>query len=213
MNVNFEYSKTLACEGSILMWLFLVPYAGPILAIIGLILLLRSLKEFSGYYQDEKIYSEALIGIKYYVVAIISIAVAIGAIIAGAWSATHFTDVFVFTAGFGVGLIVFFAGLVVAFVFFVLASLRLRVTFNALADHSGESTFRTAGTLLFIGSILTIFIVGLLFILVAWIFATIGFFTMKSRQYQQYNAQPNGYTAPPTPPPHANAINQNGTQV
>jgi uncharacterized membrane protein len=214
LNVNFEYSKTLACEGSILMWLCFIPYAGPILAIIGLILLLRSLKEFSGYYQDEKIYSEALRGIKYYVVAVIAVAVAIGAIVAGAWSATHFTDVFVFTAGFGVGLIAFFAGLIVGFVFFILAASHLRLTFNALADHSGESTFRTAGSLLWWGSILTIvFGLGLLLILVAWIISTIGFFTMKPRQYQQYNTQPNNYTAPPTQPTQEKTFNQNGTQL
>ncbi len=213
MNVNFEYSKTLACEGSILMWLFFIPYAGPILAIIGLILLLRSLKEFSGYYQDEKIYSEALRGIKYYVVAIVAVAVAIGAIVAGAWSATQFTSDFVFTAGFGVGLIAFFAGIVVAFVFFVFAASHLKTTFNALADHSGEPLFRTAATLLWLGSILTIvFGIGLLLILVAWIIATIGFFTMKSRQYQQYTVQNNGYT-PPSQPTQANTINQNGVQV
>ena len=209
MNVNFEYSKTLACEGSILMWLFLIPYAGPILAIIGLILLLRSLKEFSGYYQDEKIYSEALRGIKYYVVAIVALAVSIGAIVAGAWSATHFTEVFVFTAGFGVGLIAFFAGLVTAFVFFVLAANHLKTTFNALADHSGEQLFRTAGTLLWIGSILAIILVGWLLILVAWIIVTIAFFTMKSRQTQQYTAQNNTYTPTPPAPP----TQPNGTQV
>jgi uncharacterized membrane protein len=213
LNVNFEYSKTLACEGSILMWLCFIPYAGPILAIIGFILLLRSLREFSSYYQDEKIYSEALRGIKYYVVAVIAAAVAIGAIVAGAWSATQFTDVFVFTAGFGVGLIAFFAGLVIAFVFFVLAASHLRVTFNKLADYSGEHLFRTAGMMLWWGSILTIvFGVGLLLILIAWIIATIGFFTMKSRQYQQYTAQNNTYT-PPTQPTQANTINQNCVQV
>ncbi|MGD6932949.1 MAG: DUF996 domain-containing protein [Candidatus Bathyarchaeia archaeon] len=212
MNVNFEYSKTLACEGSILMWLCFIPYAGPILAIIGLVLLLRSLKEFSGYYQDEKIYSEALRGIKYYVVAIVAVAIATGAMVAGAWSATHFTDVFIFTAGFGVGLIAFLAGLVIAFVFFLLAANHLKTTFNALADHSGEQLFRTAGTLLWIGSILAIILVGWLIILVSWIIVTIGFFTMKSRQYQQYNAQNNTCT-PTTPPTQANAINQNGVQV
>jgi uncharacterized membrane protein len=213
MNVNFEYSKTLACEGSILMWLCFVPYVGPILAIIGLILLMRSLKEFSGYYQDEKIYSKALTGIKYYVVAIIAAAVAIGSIVTGVWTATHFTDVFVFTAGFGVGLIAFFVGIVVAFVFFVLAASHLRNTFNSLADHSGESSFRTAGTLLWWGSMLTIVLVGLVLIPIAWILATVGFFTMKPRPYQQYNAQPNNYTAPPTQPTEAKPNNQNGTQV
>ena len=213
MNVNFEYSKTLACEGSILMWLFFIPYVGAILAIIGLILLMRSLKEFSGYYQDEKIYSQALTGIKYYAVAIVAVAVAIGAIVAGAWSATQgfMPDAFQFTAALGVGIIALLAGFIVAFIFFILAATHLRTTFNSLADHSGENTFRTAGSLLWWGSILTIvFGLGLLLILVAWILATIGFFTMKPRQYQQYNAQQNNYTAPPTQPSQSG---QNGTSV
>ena len=44
MNVSLEYSKTLAGEGAILLLLSLVPYAGWILGIIGVILLLRGNK-------------------------------------------------------------------------------------------------------------------------------------------------------------------------
>ncbi len=104
------------------------------------------------------------------------------------------------TAGFGVGVVAFLVGLVVAFVFYVLAASHLKRTFYTLAEKSGEDSFRTAATLLWIGSILTIIGIGLLLILVAWIFATIGFFTMKSRQYQQYTPQPNGYGATPLLP-------------
>lgn len=193
MNVNFESSKTTAIEGSILVLLSLIPYVGWVLGIVGIILLLRSMKEFSSYYQDEKIYQDSLTGIKYYVVAIVAGAVAIAAFTVGIWTATDFTSEFVLTAGFGIGLAAFIAGLVVAFVFYVLASSHLRRTFNSLAEKSGESSFATAGTLLWIGSILTIIGVGLILIFVAWIFATIGFSTMKSRQYQQYASQPNGY--------------------
>jgi uncharacterized membrane protein len=198
MNVNLEYSKTLAGEGSILLLLSLIPYVGWVLGIIGIVLLVRSMKEFSNYYQDEKIYHETLTGVKFYIIAIVAAAVAVTSIVLGAWSATHFTNIFTFTAGFGIGLIAFFAGLVTAFVFYVLAALHLRKVFNILAEKSGEQSFATAGTLLWIGSILTIIMVGLLLIFIAWIFATIGFFAMKPRQYQQYNAQPNGYTQPPT---------------
>jgi hypothetical protein len=52
----------------------------------------------------------------------------------------------------------------------------------------------------FVALLLTIVVVGLLLIFVAWIFTTIGFFTMKSRQYQQYSPQPNGSTPPSTQP-------------
>jgi len=198
MNVNFEYSKTLAIEGSVMLLLSFIPYVGWVLGIIGVVLLLRSMKEFSGYYQDEKIYQNALTGVKFYIIAVLAAAVAIVGITIGVWSATGFTADFVLTAGFGVGVAAFLIGLVVAFVFYVLAASHLKRTFYTLAEKSGEDSFRTAATLLWIGSILTIIGIGLLLILVAWIFATIGFFTMKSRQYQQYTPQPNGYGATPT---------------
>ena len=83
-------------------------------------------------------------------------AVSIAAITIGVWSATGFTADFVLTAGFGIGLVAFFAGLVFAFVFYVLAASHLKRTFNTLAQKSGEASFSTAGTLLWIGSILTI---------------------------------------------------------
>jgi uncharacterized membrane protein len=197
MNVNFEYSKTLAIEGSVMLLLSLIPYVGWVLGIIGVVLLLRGMKEFSGYYQDEKIYQNALTGVKFYIIAILAAAVAIVGLTIGVWSATGFTADFVLTAGFGVGVVAFLVGLVVAFVFYVLAASHLKRTFYTLAEKSGEDSFRTAATLLWIGSILTIIGIGLLLILVAWIFATIGFFTMKSRQYQQYTPQPNGYGATP----------------
>jgi uncharacterized membrane protein len=201
MNVGLEYSKTLAGEGAILLLLSLVPYAGWILGIIGVILLLRGMKELSNYYQDEEIYKNSLTGVKFYIIAVVAAGVAIAAFTVGIWSATgfNFTNGFIPTVGFGIGLIAFLAGLLIAFIFYILAATHLRKTFNTLAQKSGEASFTTAGTLLWWGSILTILLVGLVLIFVAWIFATIGFFTMKPQQPQQpYNPQQYAYT-PPSP--------------
>jgi uncharacterized membrane protein len=208
MNVNFQYSKTLAIEGSVLLWLTAVPYVGWVLGIIGIVLLLRGMKEFSNFYQDEKIYQDSIAGVKFYVIALIAAAVAIASITLGVWSATGFTSNFVFTSGLAVGLIAGFAALVVAFVFNVLASLHLKKVFNTLAQKTGEGSFNTASTLLFVGSILTIIGVGLVLIVIAWIFATIGFFTMKAPQHQQYSPQPNGYSQSPpfTQPEQGNTV-------
>ena len=212
MNVSFEYSKTLAGEGAILLLLSLVPYAGWILGIIGVILLLRGMKELSNYYQDEEIYKNSLTGVKFYIVALVAAAVAIAAIIIGVGSATGFTfkTGFVPTVGFGVGLIAFFAGLIVAFVFYVLATSHLRRTFNTLAQKSGEASFTTAGNLLWWGAILSIILVGLVLIFIAWIFATIGFFTMKPQQQQPYNPQQNAYTPPSSQPEQGKTIESKG---
>ena len=61
----------------------LVPYVGWVLGIIGVILLLRGLKELANYYQDNEIYQNSLTGVKYYIIALIAAAVAITAIVIG----------------------------------------------------------------------------------------------------------------------------------
>ena len=210
MNVNLQYSKTLAGEGAILLLLSLVPYAGWILGIIGVILLLRAMKEFSNYYQDEEIYKNSLTGVKYYIVALVAAGVAIASLVIGIWTATGFkftTGNFVPTVAFGAGLIVFLAGLIIAFIFYILAASHLRQTFNTLAQKSGEASFTTAGNLLWWGSILSIILVGFVLILIAWIFATIGFFAMKTPQQQSYN--PQQYATPSSSQPEQGNITEN----
>ena len=207
MGTSFEYSKTLCGEGSILLILSLVPYVGWVLGIIGVILLLRGLKELANYYQDNEIYQNSLTGVKYYIIALVAAAVAIAAILIGVGSATgfKFSSNFTPTVGFGIGLAAFIGGLVIAFIFYVLAASHLRKTFNTLAEKSGEHSFATAATLLWWGSILTILLVGLVLIFIAWIFAVIGFFSMKSQQQQpnapqQYSYNPPSNTGSMAPP-------------
>ncbi len=186
MGTSFEYGKTLAGEGAILLILSIVPYVGWVLGIIGVILLLRGVNELSNYYQDNSIYENALTGVKYYIVAIVAIAVAIATLIIGfasfGFNFTSFPSIV--PAGFAFGIVALIAGLIVAFIFYVLAAVHLRRALNTLAEKSGEQSFATAGTLLWIGAILTIIMVGLLLIFVAWIFAVIGFFSMRSKQQQ-----------------------------
>ncbi len=212
MNVGLEYSKTLAGEGAILLLLSLVPYAGWILGIIGVVLLLRGMKELSNYYQDEEIYKNALTGVKFYIVALVAAGVAIAALVVGIWSATGFvfSSDFVPTVAFGVGLTAFLAGIIIAFVFYILATMHLRRAFNTLAQKSGEASFTTAGNLLWWGAILSIVLVGLVLIFIAWIFATIGFFAMKPQQQQPYNPQQYAYTPPSTQPEQGKIIESKG---
>jgi uncharacterized membrane protein len=187
-------------EGSILTILGLIPTWGWVLGIIGIILLLRSLKEFANYYQDNEIYQNSLTGVKYYIVALIALAVSGGGFIVGLVnrdfsSFTNFVNSI--SIGNAIGIAVGIAFLIVAFVFYVLAATHLRKTFNTLAQKTGEHSFETAATLLWVGAILTIIGVGVILIFVAWIFAVIGFFTMKSPQQQQpYGSQPYSYTPP-----------------
>ena len=147
MGTSFQYGKTLAGEGSILLILSVVPYVGWVLGIIGVILLMRGVRELSNYYQDNEIYENALTGVKYYIVAIVAIAVATAVMVAGfstfGFDFTNFPGFI--AAGFAVGIAAFIAGLIVAFIFYILAALHLRRTLNILADKTGEHSFATAG--------------------------------------------------------------------
>ena len=71
MNVNFEYAKTLAGVGSLLLLLSVIPNAGLILGIIGAILLVIGVKELANYFQDRGIYQSALSSVKFYIVALL----------------------------------------------------------------------------------------------------------------------------------------------
>jgi uncharacterized membrane protein len=178
----------MAGVGSILLILSIVPYAGVVLGIIGIILFLMGIKGLASYYQNNEIYQDSLTGVIFYIIAVIAAAVAVIALVIG----------FASIIGFVVGIIVFILALIIAFVFYILAASHLRKTFDILAQKSGDHSFSTAGTLLWWGAILTIIFVGLILIFIAWIFATIGFFSMKLQPQPPYASQPSGYTAPPT---------------
>ena len=188
---TLESNKTFAIIGSILLMLSVVPYAGAVLGIIGVVLLLMAMKGFANYYQDDTIYQNALSGLIYYVIAIIALAVAMVGLV------LSLSTIYLL----GLGVIFGIIALIAAFVFFLFAAKRLRAMLTTLADKTGEHAFLTAGTLLWIGSILIIvFGLGSILIFVAWIFVIIGFFSMKTPS-QPYNQPKYGYTPPPPPQP------------
>ena len=180
---SFESSKNLASVGAILLFLSFIPVVG----IIGLILVFIGMKGLSEYYKEPEIYKNALMGLVFGIVALVALTT--GFILA-------------FTIGlftFGIGAIfTIFAVLLVVFIFYVIAAMYLKRAFSLLAQKTGEHSFETAGLLLWIGAILTIVFIGLLLIFIAWIFATIAFFSIKG------TSQPTTYAPPPpaaTPSP------------
>ena len=71
MSSNLESSKTLAGIGAILLLLGFVPAAGIIIGIIGVILLLMGIKGLAVHYQDDEIYHNTVIGVMFYIIALI----------------------------------------------------------------------------------------------------------------------------------------------
>ena len=185
---SLESSKNLAGIGAILLFLSFIPVVG----IIGIILLFIGMKGLADYYKEPGIVQNALWGLVFGIIALIAIGVGLVSLIFGG----IFSSVTFGFAGFGLALLGLIVTLVIVFIFYVLAAMYFKKAFSLLAQKTGEHSFETAGTLLWIGAILTIvFGIGLILIFIAWIFATIGFFAAPSR--------PNTYTQPvaPTSPP------------
>jgi len=178
--MSFESGKTMAEIGALLLFIPL-----PFLGIVGLILLLLGLKDLADYYKDNNIFQDALYAVIFGIIGTVVAAIfLISFLYGGAFIGMASPGSFL---GLAIGALVGFA--LVLFVFYILMAWYFKKALDALADKTGEGMFRTAGTLLLIGAILTIIFVGLIIIFIAWILATVGFFSIKAT------------AAPPPPPP------------
>jgi len=164
--LNFEPSKSLSGVGAILV---AIGSFVPVLAIVGIILVLIGLKGLAEVYGEKAIFQNALYGLIFEVVAAAAFCfVLIGALLGGLAT----LSLIAFLAGFGLALIV-------AFIFSILAAYFYKKSFDLLSSKSGERLFGTAGLLMLIGAVLTIVLVGALIMLVAWILAAVAFFSLK----------------------------------
>ena len=175
---SLEFNKNLAGIGSMLLMF-------PVMSIVGIILLFIGMKGLAEYYKDDSIYHDALRGIIFLIIAAVAIAVSVPLFIFGGALGIFALG----PLGVGFGLISFFAVIALVFVFYLLAAMNLRKAFNSLAQKSGEHLFETAGMLLFFGAIFTIILVGFVLIFLAWVIATIAFFSIRVPQ-QQYSYTP-----------------------
>jgi len=178
--MSMEQGKSLAGIGALLL---VIGTFVPFLSIVGFILMMIGLKNLADHYNEKGIFNNALYGIIFGIVgaaaaAVIIIAVVFGGSFLGFTFAPSGDITGNFMALFG-GIAI---ALVVAFIFYILMAIYLRKSFNALANKTGINMFRTAGLLLLIGAILTIILIGLILIFVAWILLTVGFFSMSSTQ-------------------------------
>ncbi|HVP41613.1 MAG TPA: DUF996 domain-containing protein [Candidatus Krumholzibacteriaceae bacterium] len=178
--MSFESGKNLAGIGA----LFLVIGSFvPFLGIVGIILLLVGLQYIARYYNDNKIFQDALYAVIFGIIGIVAAGVALASLFFGGF----FLGGDGAFLGLAAGVII---ALVVTFIFYILMALYFRKAFDSLTDKSGQEMFRTAGLLLLIGAILTIIIIGLILIFVAWIMATIAFFSMTPTKTPQQPPSP-----------------------
>jgi uncharacterized membrane protein len=181
--VSFESGKNMAGIGA----LFLVVGSFvPFLSLVGIILLLVGLRNLARYYSDNSIFQDSLYAVIFGIIGIVAAGVVLVSL--------FFGGLFVGGSGVFLGLAAgIILAVVVVFIFYLLMAVYFRRTFDSLADKTGQGMFRTAGLLLLIGAILTVIIIGLILVFIAWILATVAFFSMTPATTPQ---QP-----PPPPPP------------
>ncbi len=199
--MNLELRKALGFVGAILMVVSFAGIAGrlyeglPLLA--GIILVLIALKGFADHYKEKSIFNNSLYGT---IIVIVGIAAAVLIFIILIlplapqlkeldWTNTAAVQEFIRTH-----LRSFLGPIVGAYlttvISLIISAWFFRKSLDALSTKSGEKIFETAGLIWLIGAVLSIILVGLVIIWVAWIIIAVGFFSMKTTKE---NLQP-----PPT---------------
>ncbi|MCC6023090.1 MAG: DUF996 domain-containing protein [Thaumarchaeota archaeon] len=181
-----EQARLLGGIGSILMLLAFVPYAGPVLSIIGFILVLIAVKYISDHVGDRTIFNNYLIAM---IIGIISVIVAAVMGVAGFLGSMGLLLTGGPIATFAGMIMTLIAVLVVVWILGIIAAIFIRRSFNSIATALNVKMFATAALLYLIGAILTIIIVGAIIALVAIILQIIAFFQIPAER------------APPPPPP------------
>jgi len=209
--MTLESNKTLGGVGALLMVItpILGFFAGSftvVLGLVGLILVLIAMKGLSDHYNEGSIFNDTLYGV---ILTIIGGVIFAATIIVGAvgflsdlnldWT-TLSTDPAAISNMNWEELINFetlwshiaiiLAGLVILFIFVVVAAIFYRKSLTTLSEKTRVGLFGTTGLLLLIGAVLTIIAIGFLLIWVALILLTVAFFSIR--------VEP---TQPPPPPP------------
>lgn len=168
--------------GSILAILSVIPYAGFVLGIVGLILILVALKYISDEVGNEGIFRYGLYSVITGIMAsIIAALVALTFFLSLSSIRSLFTNSppamgLHLPIAFILSIIVF---ILVLWILLIVSAYFLRKSYDMIARSLGVGLFSTAALLYLIGAFLTIlFLIGLIIIFVAAIIQTIAFFSI-----------------------------------
>ena len=191
--MSLESNKTLGGIGAILVAIgYIASFTGygTVLSLVGIILVLVAMKGLADYYNEPTIFNDTLYGFIFGIIGIIALVAIFVSAFAGL-SMTAMMDPQQILTSFAAWII---AGVILLVIFIILQAVFYRKAFSTLSSKSGEKMFDTGGLLLLIGAILTIVLIGVIILLIAWILIAVGFFSIKTPV-----AQPS--EAPPPPPP------------
>ena len=197
---SFENSKILGVLGTLLM--IIGGFAGRFSALpilLGLALLMIAFHGLADRYHDRSIFNNMIFGGTVFIVGIviaviIFVVAAVGLMTELGLSSSGWSDPTVWqnvdwNAVDWNSLVPYLGAVVVAlvvlFIFTIIAAVLIRRSLRTLAQKSDTRMFGTAGTMLFVGAILTIILVGFLLIWIALVLLLIAFIELKERPMVQ----------------------------
>jgi len=160
-------AKTLGVIGSILLLI-------PGVSIVGYILILIASKYISDDLGDKSIFNNMLYAV---ITGIVGVAIGISVIFTSTlFSAFSVAAMSPNIISMIMGILV---GLAVMWIFLIISSIFIRRAYNTIATRLNVNWFKTAGTLYFVGALLTIVLVGLIVLFIAYIIQIIAFFSIQ----------------------------------
>lgn len=200
---TLSQAKALGGVGSILVlvagFLFVVPFASPVVSLIGFILVLVAVKYISDAVADASIFKNMVISVVMAIVGII-----VGSLLVLASLLRMFPGLlggdFTPTTDPGIGPAVMgtlIAGFALLWIFFVISAVFLRKSYRTISDRLNIGMFGTAALLYLIGAITVVIFIGVFLILLAMILQAVAFFSIEEREAAPVQATPPPVETPP----------------
>ena len=212
--MSFEYTRSVGRAGTLLIvslplfalamyvaaFLFGFLQNTPLFAAVfmplsfsGQILFLLAMNRFSKYYEARAIFRNALYGFTTAIAGSLALfPITFGALsyLRNILEANPITPGTPPSVSIVIAFIAFFLIIWIAtFLIALVEGFFYRRAFYALAEKSGEHNFKQSGLFMFIGGLLMIIAIGALLFFVGWIFAVLGFFSMKMASQSCSNQQ------------------------
>jgi len=193
-------AKTLGGVGSILVLLSPIPYAGAVLAIVGFIMILIAVKYIADVLGDQKIFNNMIISV---VLAIIGIVVGVLVVLSAVYSLiglgryTYTPGTNTLPTGFSAVIVSIIAGLIVIWIFYLVASIFLKRSYDTIATRLNIGMFHTTGLLYLIGAATAIIFVGFIIVFIAEILQIVSFFSLPDQMPMGPQPMPGQMGPPP----------------
>lgn len=190
---KLKEAKILGGIGGILVLLGGILKIGFFAPLAGFILLILGVKRISQVLEKREIFRDYIISAVFFILGWMMVVVLFILIWGGLieiWSGlreigflSKFNkEIFEALSKFGIG---FLVGFLISWVFLVLGSYFLRKSFRMISQGTGVEFFKIAGDLAFLGSILTIILVGGVIEFIASILTVVAFFSLPNQLPKQ----------------------------